>query len=78
MLVGFPVLVGSGASGINFLAVPGAPDAASARDYVLLKSLQDGLHQLASNAFAPAYGNSTAQAACATCCRSRCRSPGRP
>ncbi len=61
LLDAFPVLGGHGASGINFFTVPGAPDAASARDYVLLKSLQDGLHQLASNAFAPAYGNSAAQ-----------------
>jgi penicillin amidase len=62
LLDAFPVLGGHGASGINFFTVPGAPDAASARDYVLLKSLKDGLNQLASDAFAPAFGNSTAQA----------------
>lgn len=62
LLDAFPVLGGHGASGINFFAVSGAPDAASARDYLLLKSLQDGLNQLASGAFAPAYGDSTSQA----------------
>ncbi len=62
LLDAFPALGGKGASGINFFNVPGAPNAAAARDYVLLKSLQDGLNQLASNAFAPAFGNSTDQA----------------
>jgi len=61
LLDAFPVLGGHGASGINFFTVPGAPDAESARDYVLLKSLQDGLNQLAGDAFAPAFGNSTDQ-----------------
>jgi penicillin amidase len=55
----FPVLGGHGASGINFFTVPDAPDPASARDFVLLKSLRDGLDQLASDAFAAAFGNST-------------------
>jgi penicillin amidase len=62
LLDAFPVLGGHGASGINFFSVPGAPDAASARDYVLLKSLKDGLNQLASDAFAPAFGHSNSQA----------------
>src|SRR6185312_8006453 len=62
LLDAFPVLGGHGASGINFFNVPNAPDAASARDYVLLKSLKDGLNQLSSDAFAPAFGHSTAQA----------------
>ncbi len=61
LLDAFPVLGGNGASGINFFAVPGSPDPASARDYVLLLSLQNGLNQLASDAFSPAYGNSTDQ-----------------
>ncbi len=61
LLDAFPVLGGHGASGIDFFPFPGAPDAASARDYYLLKSLQDGLDQLASDSFAAAYGNSTSQ-----------------
>ncbi len=59
LLDAFPQLGGKGVSGVNFFAVSGAPDAASARDYVLLKSLKDSLNQLASNAFAPAFANST-------------------
>ncbi len=38
LLDAFPVLGGHGASGINFFNVPGAPDPASARDYILLLS----------------------------------------
>ena len=59
LLDAFPVLGGKGASGVNFFAVSGAPDAASARDYVLLKSLKDALTQASSNAFAAAFNNST-------------------
>ncbi|HZP68222.1 MAG TPA: penicillin acylase family protein [Rudaea sp.] len=59
LLDAFPLLGGHGASGINFFAVQGAPDAASARDYVLLKSLQDALDQLSGSSFAAAYGQST-------------------
>ncbi len=59
LLDGFPVLGGKGVSGVNFFAVNGAPDAASARDYVLLKSLKDALAQLSSDAFAPAFNHST-------------------
>ena len=59
LLDAFPVLGGHGASGIDFFPFPDAPDAASARDYYLLKSLQDGLDQLGSDSFAAAYGNST-------------------
>jgi len=61
LLDAFPVLGGHGASGLNFFAVPGAPDAASARDYVLLKSLRDALDQLKGNSFAAAFGNSSDQ-----------------
>ena len=61
LLDAFPELGGKGASGLNFFTVPGAPDAASARDYVLLKSLQDALDQLSSDSFAAAYGNSADQ-----------------
>jgi penicillin amidase len=59
LLDAFPQLGGNGLSGVNFFAVSGAPDAASARDYLLLKSLKDALTQLSSNAFAPAFNNST-------------------
>jgi len=59
LLDAFPVLGGHGASGIDFFPLPGAPDAASARDFYLLKSLKDGLNQAASNDFAAAFGNST-------------------
>ena len=62
LLDAFPVLGGHGASGIDFFPLPGAPDAASARDYYLLKSLKDGLNQLAGNGFAAAFGNSADQA----------------
>jgi penicillin amidase len=58
LLDAFPVLGGKGVSGVNFFAVSDAPDAASARDYLLLKSLQDALAQASSNAFAPAFNNS--------------------
>jgi penicillin amidase len=59
LLDAFPVLGGHGASGINFFTVPGAPDPASARDYVLLKSLRDALTQLSGDGFAAAFGHST-------------------
>jgi len=62
LLDAFPVLGGKGVSGVNFFAVSGAPDAASARDYLLLKSLQDALAQAASDAFAPAFNNSASPA----------------
>jgi penicillin amidase len=61
LLDAFPVLGGHGASGINFFNVPNAPDAASARDFILLTSLKQGLTQLAGNDFAAAFGNSTDQ-----------------
>ncbi len=61
LLDAFPVLGGKGASGINFFNVPNAPDAASARDFILLTSLKQALTQLSSNAFAAAFGNSTDQ-----------------
>lgn len=61
LLDAFPVLGGHGASGIDFFNVPNAPDAASARDFILLQSLKDGLDQLASDSFAAAFGHSTDQ-----------------
>jgi penicillin amidase len=53
------LLGGRGASGLDFFAAEGAPDAASARDYVLLKALKDSLDVLASDAYAPAFAGST-------------------
>lgn len=50
---------GTGASGVPFFNVEGAPDAASARDTVLLASLGQSLELLSSDEFAPAFGNST-------------------
>jgi len=50
---------GVGASGLNFFAVTGAPTPEAARDYLLVKSLKDGLELLASPAFAPAFNGST-------------------
>ncbi|HEX4480227.1 MAG TPA: penicillin acylase family protein [Rudaea sp.] len=61
LLDAFPQLGGKGASGIPFFNAPNAPDPASARDYILLASLQGALAQLSSDAFAPAYANSTDQ-----------------
>ena len=61
LLDAFPVLGGHGASGINFFNVPNAPDPASARDYILLLSLQQGLGQLSGDNFAAAFGHSTDQ-----------------
>ncbi|MGD9583336.1 MAG: penicillin acylase family protein [Lysobacterales bacterium] len=52
---------GVGASGLNFFQVAGAPGAAEARDFLLLKSLADALDLLASPAFAPAFAQSTNQ-----------------
>ncbi|GAB4200113.1 MAG: penicillin acylase family protein [Wenzhouxiangellaceae bacterium] len=52
---------GVGASGIPFFNVPGAPDAATARDVIVLQSLRQALDLLASDEFAPAFGNSTNQ-----------------
>ncbi|MDX1625909.1 MAG: penicillin acylase family protein, partial [Wenzhouxiangellaceae bacterium] len=60
-LESFPTRSGIGASGIPFFNVPEAPDMATARDTVLLASLRDALDLLASDEFAPAFGNSTNQ-----------------
>jgi penicillin amidase len=61
LLENFDALGGKGASGLNFFAATGAPNAHSARDYVLLKSLKDGLNQLGSAALTPAFGGSANQ-----------------
>jgi len=60
-LASFDESGGFGASGIPFFNVEGAPDMASARDTVLLASLAQSLELLASDEFAPAFGNSTDQ-----------------
>jgi penicillin amidase len=57
------VLGGKSLSGLDFF-VPldtagAAPAAADARDYLLLASMRDGLALFASDAFKPAFGNST-------------------
>ena len=49
---------GVGASGLNFFNVE-APTPEDARDYMLLNALKSALDLLASDAFAPAFGNST-------------------
>lgn len=59
LLVSFPENQGIGASGVPFFNVEEAPDMATARDTVLLASLAGTLELLASDEFAPAFGNST-------------------
>jgi penicillin amidase len=61
LLDAFPVLQGHGASGLPFFNAAGAPNAASARDFVLLGSLKNALDALAGPNFAPAFGTSTNQ-----------------
>jgi len=63
LLDAFPVLQGKGASGLSFfnpqyLNAPAAPNAAAARDFMLLASLKAGLDQFFSGAMAPAFGGS--------------------
>jgi penicillin amidase len=57
----FPATHGVGASGIDFLAVPGITDPAASRDYLILSSLRDALTLLASPAFGPAFHQSADQ-----------------
>ncbi len=52
---------GVGASGVDFFAVPGIPNADQRRDLIILQSLVDGLDLLAGPAFAPAFSGSTDQ-----------------
>lgn len=59
LLDNFDTNKGYGASGINFFTNPQAPTQEDARDYVILGSLAQALNLLASNEFAPAFGNST-------------------
>lgn len=56
---GFATNRGKGASGVDFFVVSGAPNPEAARDFLILKSLQDGLTLLASDAMKPAFNNST-------------------
>ncbi|AVP96834.1 penicillin acylase family protein [Ahniella affigens] len=55
----FPTRHGVGASGLNFFQVINAPNAESARDFLLLKAMADALTLLASDEFAPAFAKST-------------------
>lgn len=57
----FDVAQGVGASGLDFFVVPGAPDAATERDILVLQSLGDALDLLAGPAFMAAFGGSTQQ-----------------
>ncbi len=59
LLDNYAINGGTGASLINFFNVPGVADQAVARDLILLQSLVNGLNLLASDEFAPAFGNST-------------------
>ncbi|MBN8741519.1 MAG: hypothetical protein BGP24_19530 [Lysobacterales bacterium 69-70] len=63
LLDSFSVLRGKGASGLSFFNVPASvgtpPTPEDARDYVLLKSMQDGLARFASADFAAAFAGST-------------------
>lgn len=61
LLEAFPENQGFGVSGVPFFNVEEAPDMAAARDTILLASLADTLELLASDDFAPAFGNSTDQ-----------------
>jgi len=52
---------GVGASGVDFFAVDGVPDAADRRDLLLLRSLDGALDKLAGPDFQAAFGGSTDQ-----------------
>lgn len=52
---------GIGASGLNFFKVSGIRNADSARDYLILKSLQEALDLLKSHSFASAFSMSPNQ-----------------
>ncbi len=55
----YATLRGKGTSGINFFVATGSPDADAARDFLLLKSVKDGLDRLASADFNAAFAGST-------------------
>jgi penicillin amidase len=52
---------GVGASGVDFVPEPASLSADERRDLALLEALREALDALASNDFAPAFGNSTNQ-----------------
>jgi penicillin amidase len=52
---------GIATAGINWIPESAGLTAEERRDLALLQALRDGLDQLASNALAPAFGNSTSQ-----------------
>ena len=63
LLDAFPALQGKGASGLQFFNpqyfnANDAPNAAAARDFILLISLQNALNQFESGSMAPAFGGS--------------------
>ncbi len=58
-ILNFNTLQGVGVSGVPLLSVPGITDPAQAAAGVILGSLQGALASLASDEFAPAFGNST-------------------
>ncbi len=58
LLQSFNTNQGVGVSGIPFFNVPDAPTPADARDFIILGSLAQALALLASDEFAPAFGNS--------------------
>lgn len=61
LLEDFKTHKGRGASGVNFFEVKGVSSPETARDIIILTSLQEALASLASNAYAPAFKNSTNQ-----------------
>jgi penicillin G amidase len=61
LLENFAQTQGVGASGIDFFAVDGVPDAADRRDVLLLRSLDGALDKLAGPDFQAAFGGSTDQ-----------------
>ncbi|MEO8669720.1 MAG: penicillin acylase family protein [Tahibacter sp.] len=59
LLDNFETLGGKGLSGLSFFVATGAPTAADARDYVLLKAFKDSVDRLGSADFTAAFGGST-------------------
>ena len=60
-LMQFDTQQGVGASGVNFFPGPAGYTPAQARDLILLSNLRQALDLLASDEFAPAFGNSSDQ-----------------
>jgi len=58
LLDNFDALRGRSASGLDFFPVTGAPNSASARDFVLLNALKEGLDRLASAELSAAFNRS--------------------